>query len=54
MAAAQRILIEPPELAPDLDAPLAGVLASCFTPDPAERPATAADLADRLEQLVRP
>jgi serine/threonine protein kinase len=52
MAAAQRILIEPPELAPDLDPALAAVLGPCFAPDPAERPATAAALADRLEQVV--
>jgi eukaryotic-like serine/threonine-protein kinase len=52
VAAAQRILIEPPELASDLDAPLAGILAACFAPDPADRPQTAAELADQLESLV--
>jgi hypothetical protein len=52
VTAAQRILIEAPKLADELDDALKTLLQSCLSPDPAERPATAADLADQLERLV--
>jgi hypothetical protein len=52
VTAAQRILIEAPQLAGDLDSALQTLLRACLSPDPADRPPTAADLADQLDRLV--
>jgi hypothetical protein len=52
VTAAQRILIEAPHLTPELDTAFQTLLQSCFSPDPTDRPATAADLADQLDRLA--
>jgi serine/threonine protein kinase len=52
VTAVQRVLVEPPVLAPALPPEVARVLRSCLAADPAERPPTAADLADDFERLA--
>ena len=52
VTAVQRILVEAPIVASGLPPEVAGLLRSCLSPDPAERPATAANLADDLERLA--
>ncbi len=52
VTAVQRTLIEPPQIATDIEGPLDALIRSCLAPDPADRPATAAELAERLEGLV--
>ncbi|MGH9055219.1 MAG: hypothetical protein ACRDYY_05050 [Acidimicrobiales bacterium] len=51
VTAVQRVLFTRPEVDPALPDGLRATLAACFDPDPAERPPTAADLAERLEAL---
>jgi hypothetical protein len=51
VTAVQRVLIDPPTLDPSLDEPLRSLIASCLAPDPAQRPASAGELADRLERV---
>jgi serine/threonine protein kinase len=52
VTAVQRAAFEPPTLDPGLDPGLADLLGSCLAPDPARRPRTAAELADRLDALA--
>jgi hypothetical protein len=52
VTAVQRALIEPPQVSPDLEGTISALVRSCLAPDPADRPATAGDLADRLELLA--
>ncbi|HLI02125.1 MAG TPA: hypothetical protein VKV06_15155 [Acidimicrobiales bacterium] len=52
VTAVQRILIEPPQVAEGLGEELEALVRRCLSPDPADRPATAADLAAELEQLA--
>jgi hypothetical protein len=52
VTAVQRVLVEPPLVASTLPPEVARVLRSCLAADPAERPPTAADLADDLERLA--
>jgi serine/threonine protein kinase len=52
VTAAQRILIEAPHLASELDPGLSALLRACLSPDPADRPPTADDLAGQLDRLV--
>lgn len=54
LVALQRVAFEPIRMAAGADPALASVVASCLTPDPADRPATAAALADTLESLAAP
>jgi serine/threonine protein kinase len=48
LIAVQRVSFTRPAVDPDLPAGMRAVLSSCFAADPAERPATAAEFADRL------
>jgi serine/threonine protein kinase len=52
VTAVQRVLVEPPAVAASLPPAVSQLLRSCLDPDPDERPPTAADLADRLQQLT--
>jgi eukaryotic-like serine/threonine-protein kinase len=51
LPAVRRVLSSPPELSPDLDPDIAALVRACTSPDPADRPPTAAVLADRIEAL---
>lgn len=48
VTAVQRVMFSRPEVSPDTPDDLAGVFLDCFDPDPAKRPQTASELADRL------
>jgi serine/threonine protein kinase len=48
VTAVQRLLFTRPEIDPDLDPELAETVAACLDPDPEARPATAAEVAERL------
>jgi serine/threonine protein kinase len=48
VTAVQRVIFTSPSVDPELPPGLAGILAACIAPDPANRPATAAELANRL------
>ena len=48
VTAVQRVMFSRPEPGPDTPDDLAGVLLDCFDPDPAKRPKTASELAQRL------
>jgi hypothetical protein len=52
VTAVQRVLVEPPAMAATLPAGVVELLRACVAPDPADRPATAADLADAFERLA--
>ena len=51
VTAVQKVLYGPPTVASTLPSDLAGLLERCFDRDPSTRPATALELADRLEEL---
>lgn len=53
LASLRRVLNERPTVDPAIPAGPAAVIASCLAADPADRPATAADLAQQLEDLAR-
>lgn len=53
VTAVQRVMFEPPRIAPGLDPEAARIIAACLAPDPARRPQTADALADQLETLGR-
>ncbi|MCL2394345.1 MAG: hypothetical protein FWC87_06605 [Acidimicrobiaceae bacterium] len=53
VTAVQRIMFEPPRIAPGLDPEAAQIISSCLAPDPARRPQSAGALADQLEILGR-
>jgi serine/threonine protein kinase len=48
VTAVQRVMFSRPEVSPETPGGLAGVFEACFDPDPALRPQTADELADRL------
>lgn len=48
VTAVQRVMFSRPEVSPGTPGGLADALVDCFDPDPARRPQTASDLADRL------
>lgn len=50
--ALQRVLLEPPTIDPALAKEPADLIHACLAANPAERPATAAIVADRLDQLA--
>jgi serine/threonine protein kinase len=50
--AVQRVLLQPPTIAPGLAGPVDEVIRTCLAPDPADRPKTAADLADAFERVA--
>jgi hypothetical protein len=50
VSAVRRVLETPPEVDPAVPEPLAGTIASCLRPDPAERPVTAEQLAETLTE----
>ncbi len=52
VTAVRRVLAEAPVMDSTLEPATASLLRSCLAADPAERPPTAADLADDLEQLA--
>ncbi len=52
LTAAQRVLFEPPVIDPSLPADHAAVIGACLRPDPADRPPSAAALADQLHRLA--
>lgn len=52
VTAVQRVLMEGPRIAPTLPEPVAATIHSCLSSDPADRPQTAAALADRFEELA--
>ena len=52
LTAAQRALFEPPVLDPGLTAGHAALIARCLRPDPADRPESAAAVADAFEDLA--
>jgi len=54
VTAVQRILFTRPDVDPDIPPEVADVIRSCLEPDPAARPATADELADRLQGTQRP
>jgi hypothetical protein len=51
MQAMRRVLSQAPEISPDLPADVRAVIAAAIDQDPAARPATAAELAERIEAL---
>jgi serine/threonine protein kinase len=51
-AAMRRVLTEPPLISPDLPPAIAALVVSALSRDPADRPATAADLASDIDGLV--
>ena len=51
MLAMRRVLSHDPEISPSLPADVRAVIASATGPDPAARPATAGELAERIEAL---
>jgi len=53
MIALQRVAFEPTRIADHLDPAVAAIVASCIAPAPAERPSSAAVLADHLDALAR-
>ncbi|WP_163511410.1 serine/threonine-protein kinase [Fodinicola acaciae] len=48
----RRVLSTKPDVAPDLDPEIAAVVRSCIAEDRTERPATAAEVADRLTSIA--
>lgn len=52
LLAVRRVLTTPPVLDADLDPEAAAVIQACLDPNPAARPRTAADLAERIDALV--
>ncbi len=52
LASLRRVLNERPTVDPSIPPGPAAVVAACLAADPAERPATAADLAQRLDDLA--
>ncbi len=54
VTAVQRILFSRPDVDPDLPPEVAGLIRSCLEPDPAARPATAEEVADRLQEAPVP
>ena len=52
VTAVQRVLFSRPEVSPSTPDGLAEVLGPCFDPDPGRRPQTAAELGERLLDLV--
>lgn len=52
VTAVQRILFSRPEVDPDLPPEVAGLIRSCLEPDPAARPTTAEEVADRLQEAA--
>jgi eukaryotic-like serine/threonine-protein kinase len=48
LLALRRVLSSKPELEPELDLPTADLVRACLDPDPASRPRTAAEVAERL------
>jgi hypothetical protein len=52
VTAVQRILFSRPEVDPDLAPEVAGLIRSCLEPDPAARPTTAEEVAERLREAV--
>lgn len=53
VTAVQRVMFEPPRMAPGLDPEAAQIISACLASDPARRPQTAGILADQLETLGR-
>lgn len=51
LAAVRQVLNEPPMIASTVAPAVAAVIGAALSPDPAERPATAAELADRIDEL---
>lgn len=51
VTAVQRIMFTRPEPDPSLDPEVREIITSCLAVDPADRPETASDLADRLQRL---
>ena len=51
MLAMRRVLSHPPEISPNLPPGVREVIAAAIDPNPATRPATAADLAGRIDAL---
>ncbi|HEX9065942.1 MAG TPA: serine/threonine-protein kinase [Streptosporangiaceae bacterium] len=51
MLAMRRVLGHEPEISPNLPADVRAVIAAAINPDPAARPATAAELAERIDAL---
>jgi serine/threonine protein kinase len=51
MLAMRRVLSHEPEIAPGLPAGVRAVIAAAIDPDPAARPATAGELAERIDAL---
>jgi len=47
----RRLLSTPPTIAPQLRPEEADVIRDCINPDPAQRPATALEVAERLEGI---
>jgi len=55
LADLRRVLNERPTVDPSLPAGVAALVTDCLAADPADRPATALDVANRLDQIgVRP
>ncbi len=54
VTAIQRILYSRPEIDPNINPDVAEVIRSCLESDPAARPSTAAELADRLQNTEAP
>lgn len=52
MVAMRRVLSRPPEIAANLPADVRDVIAAAIDPDPAARPDTAAELAQRIDAIV--
>jgi eukaryotic-like serine/threonine-protein kinase len=51
VTAVQRVMFEPPRIAPGLDPEATRIISACLAGDPARRPQTADELADQLENL---
>lgn len=51
MLAMRRVLSHPPEISPGLPAGVRAVIAAAIDPNPAARPATAGELAERIDAL---